>query len=785
MPLVAGLNPSIRLQDDRPKLPRSDNDDSVQVEVVDGEQSEDAADTNDAGEVLRIHHADGQVTVSTDGSPVQNRMDLNRQNPPRWFDNLVDRIDTMQLQMISENLLVGVADDIQSRQEWIDERAEGIKMLALSAKADTGGEGAEAASFEGTSKVRHPMMKEAVLRFQANALGEMLPASGPVKVEDDDNNGDLPRDQLADAFQKDFNHFLTTTASEYYPDTDRMYLGLGFSGAGIKKIHFCPLRNRPVSETVDADDLIVNNNATSLDTAKRKTHRVFMSPGLVKRMQILGIYVDIDLSTPNMPQYDALQLQKKDQQGIAIVSMRPEDRDREIFEVYCELDIKGFEHTWKGKVTSLEVPYRVTIDVSTRRILAIVRNYDKEADVLPVARNPFVMYVFVPGFGFWPIGLLHIMSDMTLAATAAWRIMLDNGMFANFPGFLIAKSATRQQTMVLRVAPGSGAQVDTGGQKINDAVMALPYKTEGMAALMTLEKDIVEQGQRVGMTSEVPSGEGRDDVPVGTMLATIEQAQKILNSVHRRMHQAQALEFQKIAQCFREHPESWWQCKHKSAYPWDEETFQRALADCNLVPKADPNTANHMQRLMKVGVLKALAKNNPTMYDPIAIDTAVIEAIGYTNPQRFFAPPAAQAKPPPEIQAKQAELQIKDVLAKAAMITAQSKAQKDQHEMGLGAAKLQLQQQNDDVKNKLAVVGKQIDTGIAMSEIDQKSDAELANERVQLVDLAQNIAVHPESAHLIAPLVQPAFQHVVKRTAEAEQKRKSSAPGLGGAEGLV
>ena len=451
--------------------------------------------------------------------------------------------------------------------------------------------------------------------------------------------------------------------------------------------------------------------------------------------------------------------------------MRPEDRDREIYECCCERNIGGFEHKLKGRETGLEVPYRVTIDVSSKKVLAIVRNYDKGTEEMPLPKIPYVMYIFVPGFGFYPIGLLHIMSNMTNASTAAWRIMLDNGMFANFPGGLIAQGATRQKSMIIRVAPGSFAPVDTQGMPIKDAVMGLPYKTEGMAALMTRNKDIVDQAQRVGMTAEMPSSEGREDVPVGTTLAMIEQAQKVLSSVHKRMHIAQSEEFEKIVQVFRDHPESFWKCRKKTAYPWEQETFLRALDDCMLVPKADPNTASHMQRLMKVAALKLLQSQSQTLYDPIAVDTAALEAIGYTNPNRFFAPPSAQAQPPPEIQAKQQELQIKQSLAQAAMVTAQSKAQKNQADSALGAAKQQADQQTGEAELKLKASDQMIKAGMKGREIDQTGEKDLTAENVQLIDVAQNLAVHPESAHLVAPLIEPAFRDVQRRRAQLEQRK--------------
>jgi hypothetical protein len=230
-----------------------------------------------------------------------------------------------------------------------------------------------------------------------------------VKVREDNNNATLDSDTLANDLEKDLNHYLTSTAREYYPDTDRMLLMLGFGGTAFKKIYFCPLRGRPVSESVDADDLIVNNAATDLSNAKRVTHRIMMRPSVVKRMQIIGAYKDIDLSTPKQVDLDATQREKMAQQGIGVGQSNPDDRDREIYECYCELDVNGFEHKHKGKETGLEIPYRVTIDVSSHEILSIVRNYDEDTEELPEARQNFVKYTYVPGMGFYDIGLLNIL----------------------------------------------------------------------------------------------------------------------------------------------------------------------------------------------------------------------------------------------------------------------------------------------------------------------------------------------------------------------------------------
>ena len=630
--------------------------------------------------------------------------------------------------------------------------------------------------------MRHPLLLEAVLRFQANARSELLPTDGPVKIRNDDNDPSLQEDELANALERDLNHYLTAVATEYYPDTDRMLLMLGFGGSAFKKVYYCPLRNRPVSETVDADDLIVNNGATDLQNAKRVTHRTFLKPSMVKRLQILGVYQDTDLSTPNPHSLDSLQREEKAQEGISPDVMNPDDRDREIYECYCELNIQGFEHTYKGKETGLEIPYRVTIDASSKKILSVVRNYDEDTAELPEARSNFVKYTFMPGFGFYDIGLLHILGNTTNAVTAAWRELLDAGMYANFPGFLFADAGARQNTNIFRVPPGGGALVKTNGMPIQQAIMPLPYK-EPSGALMQLVQNIVETGQRIGGVSEMMVGEGRADAPVGTTLAMIEQAQKILNSVHKRMHAAQAQEFQLLAECFRENPQSFWQRKRKNAYPWDEQRFLQALDNAELVPQADPNTASHTQRLMKIMALKQLQQAQPGLYDPIAIDTAALQAIGWNNPEQFFAPPDAQGKPPPELMKAQAEMQIKKQDADTKAMEAQARAKKMEADTALEAQQSEANQAMHEQRMGLDVSKFHVQTGLEERAMGAKTDEAIARERLQLIDLAQNLAVHPESAPVVAPLVRPAFQAVTERELEERARRGNlpPLPGLGGA----
>ena len=753
MPMVPGLMGNIR---QAPPEEEALGDGDAIVEIIDDGQDTEKTDKN--GAILEIEHSDGSITISLDGKPIDdNRAERDETD---WYRNLVEDVAESHLNNIAQELLRGIRDDISSRNDWIEDRAQGIKLLGLKIEIPGLQGASDGAPIEGMSKVRHPLLLEAVLRFQANARSELLPTDGPVKVRNDNNNATLQNDQLANALENDLNHYLTSTATEYYPDTDRMLLMLGFGGTSFKKVYFCPLRNRPVSESVDANDLIVNNAATDLRNAKRITHRSYMRPSTVKRLQILGVYRDIDLSTPKEPDLDSVQREKNAQQGIATGSMNPDDRDREIYEVYCELDLVGFEHKHKKKTSGLEIPYIVTIDVSSQQVLSVVRNYDEDDQELPTAKRRFVKYTFVPGMGFYDIGLLHILGNTTNAITAAWRELLDAGMYNNFPGFLMADTGARQNTNIFRVPPGGGALVKTNGMPINQAIMPLPYK-EPSGALMNLVVQMAETGMRVGGTSEVMVTEGKPDAPVGTTLAMIEQAQKVLNSVHKRLHAAQSEEFEMLVECFKDHPESFWQKRRKTAYPWDEKTFLDALDNYYFTPQADPNTSSQTQRLMKVLALKQLVASNPSLYDPIAVDTAALQALGWSNPQQFMIPASAQGKPPPELMQAIAKAQNDKSNAEARMLDSQTRAQESQARLELDHLRLQMEMQRDQGDpakmaqvdtQRLEIEQRSQDT--MFDAINRKRDRE-SRERLAAIKLAEELMRNPDGLPLAQSVLDP------------------------------
>ena len=742
MALVPGLVPNIRLDQDQPDLPLGEGQETVIV--MDADEDADQPEMDIDGNVLRIDHGDGSISVSLDGRPIESS---KRKKTEGWHENLAEEMDENALSEIAHRLIKGIEEDIDSRKEWIEDRAQGLRLLGLKIEIPGQQGTADGAPVEGMSRIRHPLLLESVLRFQANARAELLPTDGPVKVRVDSNQDGPEMDQQAEYLERDFNHYLTAVAKEYYPDTDKMLFMLGFGGSAFKKVYYCPLRNRPVSETVDADDLIVNNEATDFSNARRITHRISMRPSVVKRMQIIGAYRDVDLGQTKQKELDAVQKEKNAIQGLQDDINVAEDRDREIYECYCELDIPGYEHQIDGEPSGLEVPYRVTIDVSSKQILNIVRNYDEEDQQLPEANTHFVKYDFVPGLKFYGMGLLHILGNTTNGLTAVWRELLDAGMYSNFPGFLYAKTSGRQNSNIFRVPPGGGAQIDTAGMPIQQAVMPLPYK-EPSGALAAFAETISQYGQRLGGTAEMQVGEGKAEAPVGTMLAMIEQSQKLLNSVHKRMHAAQADEFQLLAQCFREHPESFWQRNKRPANKWSEKTFLDALDNYELVPQADPNTASHIQRVMKVTALVQMAQTAPTLYNLEAVNREALLTLGWNNANSLLRDQVNNPQPPdPQAQAAQMAGQAAMITAQSKMMEAQIKVAETQKKMGGG------QGLSPEEQVKMAEI-QQKNIDAQLDATNRKRDRE-SRERIAAVKLAEEMAANPAGLGIVRQILDP------------------------------
>lgn len=601
----------------------------------------DVVEQNDSGISLEL--PDGSVVI--DLSPPAN----DNANS-KFDDNLALTMAPAALTTISTQLIEGIDADLASRTEWEATRNRGIELLGLKLEEPRSDVGSSSAPLEGMSTVRDSTLLEAVLQGQANAIGELLPADGPVKIEDTGAET-TDADELAEAFEKDMNDTLTNEWTEYYPDTKRMLFWTYAGGSGWKKVYHDPIRRRPTSESVDANHLIVSNAATDLWSAGRVTHRMTMRPSVMKRMQLLEAYRDVSLGQPS-PTPNRVDEQKDSIEGVrAAANTRPEDQPYTLYECYCELDLNEFAPK-QFKDKGIPLPYRVTIDKDSREILDVHRNW-KEDDESCLPRKYFVRYPFVEGMGLYGIGLFNILGNAATALTAAQREMLDTGMFANFPGFIIAKSASKQLTNEMRVPPGGAIVIDTASGDVSKATAPLPYKDVG-AGLMGLMEFLQQAAQRLGGTANQPIGEGKQDAPVGTTLALIEQATKVESAVHKGLHHAQAEEFQLIKERFREDPEAFWRNKPKS--DWTKETFLAALDRYELVPVADPNTPSHMHRLMKAQALLQLAQLAPTLFDLQAVAKRFLSMIKVDDADSLFAQQNPNPQPDPNAIAAQAKL---------------------------------------------------------------------------------------------------------------------------------
>lgn len=649
--------------------------------------------------VLQIDNPDGSTTF--DFNPAKSSIPGFKRRDPEHEDNLAFEIGEGELSRIANELLDGVSRDELSRKEWLETRALGIQLLGLKLEKPRSDLGSSSAPLEGMSTVRHPLLLEATVSFQATARAELLPASGPVKVRNDtpitprtilakpdQTDADNPyptlpphqatasSDELAQALERDLNYYLLT-CTDYVADTDRMLFYVGFGGDGFKKVYNCPLRRRPVSESVDAEDLIVSNAATDLNNCGRLTHRIKMRKSVLKRMQILEVYRDCDLSAPQQTVTNAVEKQKDEIAGFNSSVLSPEDRDYEVLEIYCELDLDEFapKH-FKNK--GLPLPYRVTIERQSRQVLDIRRNWSKQ-DKECRAKEYFVQFPMVRGLGFYGLGYIHLLGNTTIALTAAWRLQLDNGMFSNFPGFLYSKGIGRQLSNQFRVPPGGGVGLEIGSQQsIKDAVMPLPYKETG-PSFSQFTTHVEEVGRRMAQTGNINVGEGKQDAPVGTTLALIEQATKVMDSAHKRLHAAQDKELKLLVERFREDPEAFF--KHnKSAKQWQKDQFIQALNDYNIVPVADPNNPTSLHRIAKGQAIKELQKGNPDLYDPVAVDLRVMQ-VADIDPSGLFRQTPKTPAPDPRMVAIQQKAQSVEKQNEIQLMEAQIKAQTSAAEM--------------------------------------------------------------------------------------------------------
>jgi len=548
--------------------------------------------------------------------------------------NLAEVLDDSILGEISSELREHFETDQDSRSEWEDGYTKGLDLLGVKYQERT-------QPFQGASGVTHPIISESVTQFQAQAYKELLPAGGPrtnimgaktPEVEDQ-----------ATRVKNYMNYMITEVMEEFDPDTDQMLFYLPLSGSTFKKVYYDETKQRPVSRFVPAEDLVVPYTASDLATASRITHVLRMDENQIRKLQVAGVYRDVDVSADYESYEDEVKQKVRELDG---VERNDIDEQLTVLEVHTDLDIEGFEDTDQtGEPTGIKLPYIVTLDLGSGEILAIRRNY-AEGDPLKRKQQYFVHYKFLPGLGFYGFGLIHMIGGLGKAVTSILRQLIDAGTLANLPsGFKARGIRIRNDDEPL--APGEFRDIDAPGGDIRNSIIPLPFK-EPSGTLAQLLGVLVESGRRFVSIADQQVSNMNQEMPVGTTVAMLERGMKVMSAIHKRLHYAQKTEFRLIASVIRDYlPPN---------YPYqvtgaDQNIKQADFDDrIDVIPVSDPNIFSMAQRVTLAQTQLQLAQSNPQMHNLHAAYKRMYQALEVQNIDEILPPPPQPQPTDPSIE---------------------------------------------------------------------------------------------------------------------------------------
>ncbi len=543
--------------------------------------------------------------------------------------NLAEVLDDDILGELSSDIQAKFREDLESREDWEEAISKGLGLLGINYED-------RSEPFLGASGVTHPLLSEAVTQFQAQSYKEMLPSGGPVKTQ---VLGAPTQETEAQAQRiEDFmNYQITEIMEEYDPDTDQMLFYLPLTGSTFKKIYFDETKQRAVSKFVPAEDMVVPYSASDLRTAERVTHVVRMSYNDIRKLQIAGVYRDVELSETNDGEDEGAIKERSDE----LLGLRPNysDDSYTLLECHMDLDLEGFEDKdMAGNPSGLMLPYIVTLDQSSGKVLSISRNF-REQDPLKRKRQYFAHFKFLPGFGFYGLGLLHTIGGLSRAATSILRQLIDAGTLSNLPaGFKSRGVRIRNDDEPLN--PGEFRDIDVPGGDLKNSIIPLPYK-EPSATLAQLLGVVVDSGRRFAQVADAKTADVNSQAPVGTTVALIEQGSKIISSIHKRLHYAQKQEFRMLAEIFSENP---------VPYPYfvgnvPPETMQADFdGRVDILPVSDPNIFSMAQRLSLAQTQLQLAQAAPQIHNVNEAYRRMYDALDIKNIEAIL-PPKPEPKP--------------------------------------------------------------------------------------------------------------------------------------------
>ena len=535
------------------------------------------------------------------------------------FDaNLADFMDDSALDSLGGELVGDFDKDINDRKDWIRTYVEGLKLLGLKYEERT-------EPWNGACGVFHPMLTESVVRFQSEGIMETFPAAGPVKTQI--LGKDTPIKEEASArVREDMNYQLTEVMVEYRPEHEKLLWNLPLSGSAFKKVYYDPSIGRQVAMFIPAEDIVVPYGASNLERAERVTHVMRKTENEIIKLQEAGFYSDVDLGEPSA-ELDDIEKQKAEETGMSAVQ---DDRYR-ILEMHVDLDLKGYEHKDKdGEPTGIALPYVVTVEKATTKILAIRRNW-YEDDELHIKRQHFVHYQYIPGFGFYGYGLIHLIGGYAKSATMLIRQLVDAGTLSNLPGGLKSRGL-RVKGDDTPIAPGEFRDVDVPSGSIRDNILPLPYK-EPSQVLFALFQNIVQEGRQFASAGDMNVSDMSAQAPVGTTLAILERTLKVMGALQARMHYSMRQEFRLLKAIIADYtPEEY-------DYEPVDGSRRAKKSDYDMVaviPVSDPNAATMAQKIVQYQAALQLAQTAPQLYNLPLLHRQMIEVLGIKNAAKLI-----------------------------------------------------------------------------------------------------------------------------------------------------
>jgi len=595
------------------------------------------------GPELEIEIEDPEsVEIGIDGMPIL-RIEEEEPSDEDFDANLAEYMSDGDLQSLASDLVGDFDEDIGSRKDWMQTYVDGIQLLGMKIEERT-------EPWEGACGVYHPLLSEALVKFQAETIMETFPAAGPVKTQIVGKETQEKKD-AAERVADDMNYQLTDVMQEFRPEHERMLWGLGLSGNAFKKVYYDPSIGRQVSMFVPAEDLVVPYGATDLATSPRVTHVMRKTPNELRKLQVAGFYRDIELPDP-VDSFDEVEKKIAEKMGFRATT---DDRYK-ILEMQVDLDLPGYEDKEDGEPTGIALPYIVTIDKSNGIVLAIRRNWRPE-DEHKKKRSHFVHYGYIPGFGFYCFGLIHLIGAFAKSGTSILRQLVDAGSLANLPGGFKTRGL-RIKGDDTPIAPGEFRDVDVPSGTMRDNVMPLPYK-EPSQVLAQLMNQIIEEGRRFASAADMKISDMSAQAPVGTTLAILERTLKVMSAVQARIHYSFKEELRLLRDIIRDYTPDTYTYEPVEGSPRAKKSDYDNI---DVIPVSDPNAATMAQKITQYQAVLQLAQGAPQIYNMPKLHRQMLDVLGIKNAQQLVKLPEDQ-KPEDPITENQNILMMKPVKA--------------------------------------------------------------------------------------------------------------------------